>query len=86
MKIVKTDTRSTTGSNLRNILLLTEKDTIQDIDFKDIEHLVYSPVKVEDLWKIDLVKEIVDVKADQITVENFDDEDLKNILEHICSV
>ena len=62
LNLVKHDARSTTGSNLRNIMLLTGKDTIEEIKERDVLDVDYAPVNQEDLWKIKMVMEIIDVR------------------------
>ena len=53
LKYVMHDVRSVTGSNFRNIMLLTEKDTIEEIDIHDIKKLNYHKVTDENAWKIE---------------------------------
>ena len=84
LRVVSHDTRSTTGSNLRNILLLTDKNSIEDISNQDIDNFCYAPTKQEDLWKVDMVKELIEVRADQKEVTNFTEEELDEILEYLC--
>ena len=85
LNIVKHDTRSTTGSNLRNILLLTGKHKIEDLNDSDVNNYCYAPVESEDLWKINMVREIIDVKAGQQNVDNFSEEELEEILNFLCT-
>ena len=84
LRLVSHDTRSTTGSNLRNILMLTDKHKIEDITIKDIDDFCYAPARQEDLWKIDMVKELIEVRAEQFDVPDFSREELDDILEHLC--
>ena len=84
LRLVSHDTRSTTGSNLRKILLLTEKTKIEDITIQDIDNYCYAPARQEDLWKIDMVKELVEVRADQYEVPDSSREELDEILENLC--
>ena len=81
----KNDAKSTTGSNLRNILLLTDKFRVDEVTIKDIDNLVYAGHKPEDSWKVGLVQEIIDVKAGRRKIENFSDDELQEILENICT-
>ena len=83
LRLVSHDTRSTTGSNLRKILLLTEKTKIEDITIQDIDNYCYAPARQEDLWKIDMVKELVEVRADQYEVPDFSREELDEILKNL---
>jgi hypothetical protein len=47
LKLVKHDARSTTGSNLRNMMLLLGKVNTSDISAKDLEKFEYVAVKPE---------------------------------------
>ena len=85
LRLIKHDTRSTTGSNLRNILLLTGKYRIEDIKLEDVDNLTYAPVAAEDLWKIGMVRELIDVKAGKYTIENILEEELEEILQFLCT-
>ena len=85
LNVVKHDASSTTGSNLRNILLLTDKAQVDELTTEDIDDLVYAEAKPEDKWKVALVQEIIDVKSGQSNIENFSDEELQEILENICT-
>ena len=44
------DTRYITGSNLRNSMLLTGKDRVEDLKEKDITRYKYAPVESEDIY------------------------------------
>ena len=48
LSAIETDTRSTTGSNLRNILILAEKFNIEDITGEDSNSFEYFPRPMED--------------------------------------
>ena len=84
LKVIQNDSRSTTGSNLRNILLITDKFRVEGLKFKDIDDLTYAPVKEEDEWKIGLVKEMIDEKSGQSQVELMSQDELEEILEYLC--
>ena len=79
------DVRSVTGSNLQNILLLTDKDTIEEIRIHDIKNLKYHKVMDENAWKIELVKEITEIKNHQLSLNEFSMEEITDILKDICT-
>ena len=85
LNLVKHDVRSTVGSNLRNIMLLTGKDTIDEIKERDVLDVDYAPVNQEDLWKIKMVMEIIDVGDGQLHLENFSKEEIDDTLEYLCT-
>ena len=64
-------------------MLLTGKDKIEDVfdNNTDIEYFKLS----EDLnWKIDIIKELIDVLHGEKEVSQFDRTELEKILEHLC--
>ena len=76
LNFIKHDVRSTTGSNLRNLLLLTDKNTIDELCKDDIRKLKYHQIDCKDAWKIKMSNEITDVKFNKLEVENFSHEEL----------
>ena len=74
LKVVEYDTLSVTGSNLRRIMLKT--------DIQDMRRLKPSDVKVK--YRVGLIKELIDVKKNQLEVIGFDYEELEAILQHLC--
>ena len=80
LKTIKHDCRSTTGSNLRNILLLTEKFDVDELCPSDAELIEYHPIADEDKWKVNFILEAVD----QNEVPGFEDEEIEEILEYLC--
>ena len=81
---IQCDIRSTTGHNLRKILLQTDKLSVRDLKKDDISMLKYHPTPTEEKWKENLVNELIRVRDNTIEVEGFDYEELTEILEHIC--
>ena len=84
MKIVKHDSLSVTGSNLRNIMILLEKDTIEEISITDVDNIVYSAALEENMWKIDCVKELLDVIHGDTALENFSIKEVQAMIEDLC--
>ena len=64
--------------------MLTDKHKIEDITIQDIDNFCYAPARQEDLCKIDMVKELIEVRAEQFDVPDFSREELDDILEHLC--
>ena len=46
------DTNSITGSNLRNILLMTGKATVSELVPDDVSSLQYHPMPEDEMWKV----------------------------------
>ena len=68
LNLVKTDVRTTTGSNLRMIMLLAGQNTVEEVlnSRTDIE---YHKLEEDQQWKPDLLKEIIDVLYGEKTVD-----------------
>ena len=85
LKQIEHDTGSTTGSNLRKILLLVGKHTIEEISIKDLDRYEYCPVQPGDEWKVNMVRELIEVRENNLNVEHFTAEELEEVLEHLCT-
>ena len=64
-------------------MLLTGKNRIEDLEALN-EDFEYHTVDDDEKWKIDLVKELIDVRHDELTVEGLDMDELQEILEYLC--
>ena len=79
------DARSTTGSNLRNILLETDKASISDLSPNDAFQVEYHPIKSEEKWRLPFIKDIIESKNDKLIIQNIDDGDLDDMLDVLCT-
>ena len=78
--------RTTTGSNLRNILLLTGLDNIDDLLPTVIETIKYKQISNDDMWRVQLIKEILDMKHGVIDLpEGWTIEEAEDILNLACT-
>ena len=82
LNIIKNDARSTTGQNPRNMMLLFDKNSIDDIKEKDILlEFVYAPVEKNDEWKIQMIKELINVKNKELEIENISNDKAELMIE-----
>merc|ERR1712212_984139 len=58
METARQDVRSVTGSNYRNIMLLTGKNKTSDIGKGDAEDINYHKLDPIEAWKVGIIKEI----------------------------
>ena len=65
-------------------MLLTEKNKIDDLKAGNVD-FAYHTVKEADKWKIDFVKELIDVKNDDLNVAGMYNDELEEILEYLCT-
>ena len=81
----KKDVRSITGQNLRNIMLLVGKTSVDKVEKKDAESIHYHTLENEDIWKVDAIKEIIEVKSRRLEISDFDNDELEDILTYLCT-
>ena len=84
LETILQDTRSTTGLNLRNILLLTNKSNVHELEPNDAISLNYNQISDDEKWKIPIIQELIEMKYENLDVENFIKQELDEILEHLC--
>ena len=79
---VRQDTRSITGSNLRTILLLTEKVSVEHLSISDLQSLKYQPSPDE--WKMKLLYELLTIREMNLSLENLDELEINEIINDLC--
>ena len=84
LKLVENDSLSVTGSNLRNIMIFLNKDTIKEISILDVNSIKYSPVSDENKWKISCVKDLIETLQGDMTIDNFSKKEVKEMLDDLC--
>ena len=85
LSIIKQDCRSTTGRNLRKLMLFLNKTSINDISKDDFAKLTYNVIPPGEEWKINLAKEIIDVKNNHLDIGTLDNAEADDILEFILT-
>ena len=77
--------RSTTGKNLRMLMLLTERSNVDEICREDYKKIDYHKIKDEEQWRLSLIDEIIDIRYKQLDVEGFESEEIEEILNYVCT-
>ena len=81
---VRRDVRHTTGSNLRTIMLLTDKNCIEDPETGNID-VKYHEIQESEAWRVDFIREVAEVKIGDLVLPGFDLEELEFIQEQLCT-
>ena len=84
LNLIEYDVESVTGSNLRNIMQLLEKDDIKDLTPNDAKNIVYHEVPLEEEWRIGVLQELLEVRQNEATLDNFSYKDINDMIELIC--
>ena len=59
--------RSTTGRNLRRILLLTDKSDVENINQNDFKNIEYHQLEA-DKWKVTYLMELINIKFGRLQI------------------
>ena len=81
---IKLDVRSTTGRNLAELAQLLGKP-VRKLTKSDADLIEYEKADVNEEYRIQFVKEVIDVKAGVLEVDGFDEEELSMILDFLCT-
>lgn len=82
---IKFNVLSTTGYNLKKIQLLLNKNSINDLQIKDITNMVYNYVPEIDSFKIDFLSDVLDI-IDNCDYLNFEDQmNFKKIRDYLAT-
>lgn len=85
LRTVKYDCLSTTGYNLRKIMLLVNKSNVNDVTVHDLKQQTYNDVPDGENWKITIAKEIIEIKHRRLDIGNFKNAELDCLLDHILT-
>ena len=81
---IERDCRSTTGRNIRKLKLqLDDFDQRRIIEFCNKP---YIEVPIGDEWKLNMAKEIINIKSDTLIVNGISQKELDDICAYICSL
>ena len=82
---IKHNVSTVTESNLRNIMVLTSKETIEEITLTDAKQIKYQPIPDGEEWRIGVVRDIIDIKNGMAQLEDFNTIELDDMLHHVCT-
>ena len=78
------DVRSTTGNNMRGIMLLMGKASFKDVTRVNLKDLEYYKVNEEDKWKISIATELYEICNGDSEIEMFDQSEIAAVFYSIC--
>jgi len=84
-QVIRNDCRSTTGRNIRRIENIFNGKPFEEIRETNIRKKEFMPTPEEEKWRIPLVKELIEVKYNQLVLEGFSRSQIEDILYDICT-
>ena len=85
LKLIQYDTRSIAGSNLREILLLTDKNDVSELCKEDADQIIYKEVPKEENWRISSLKELINVRCGSSELIGFTEKEIEHMINFVCS-
>ena len=85
LKMIKYDTRSVTGKNVRRITLLAGRELFSEVRKDDIIKVPYFGIEEKEKWRIDIINEIIEIRNNDIEVPGFNTDELSEILNYACT-
>ena len=83
LSVVESDVRTVTGRNLRSILEMCNKSTVQQLSPSDMDSVSY--YGEPDSWRIVSIMEILEARAGKVEMpEDWSRRELEDILEVAC--
>ena len=77
LEIIKNNTQTITGRNIRIILNELDKRNIEEVTVEEVKtNVKLKEIPEEELWKLNVIKELTDVKQKNLYVINDQNEDL----------
>ena len=81
---IKHDCQSTTGHNLRMLMIQYGKNRIEDMDIDMTENKQYEIIPNDEMWRVDFIKELIDIKHGIKVVAEFDTKEIDSLLQFTC--
>ena len=80
LRIVRRDCRSNTGKNLRKLMQIAGKTSIDDLKKGDFNDLIYNEIPEGEEWKIRLAEELIEMKNGIMDVKILTSNEINEIL------
>ena len=84
LEITKKDVRLSTGHNLRTIMMLAGKNTIEELEVGQVD-FEYHEVKEINAWRVGFIKELIELRYGELEVPGMEVDEIKQILDYISA-
>ena len=69
LELIKNNTETITGRNIKKILMETDKRNIENVDSKILGRLTFCEISEADEWRISSIKELTDIKQGKLVIQ-----------------
>ena len=85
LNVIRNDTMSVTGNNIRVVLRSVDRRAMEDIRPSDIDRIWYHDIPDEEKWRVSMILELMGTKMNECEVEGFTNDEILELLNHLCS-
>ena len=82
---VKYDCRTTTGSNLRRMMILAGKTSVHELTSWSFKGHKYKNIPPGEEWRISCAKEMLEVLSGEMSVNSFNREEIEEMMNHVVA-
>ena len=83
--VIKHAGRSTTGRNLRKLMLIQRKSNVEEITIGEMMKSTYMEIPTGEEWKLNIAKELCDVQNGHLDIDNLNKAEANTVLENILT-
>ena len=66
-------------------MLLVNKESIKDLNPSDANSIVYNEIPEGEIWRVDILKELIEERSQHIEFEGFSTKELDDIVDLLCT-
>ena len=66
-------------------MLQCNKDSIESLHVSDLEALIYKPIPLGEEWRMNVVHELVGIKAKEAELPGFTPKEVQDMLNFVCT-
>ena len=85
LELSKGDASTTTGRNLRLLMMMCGKHSVDELQVDDIDTMEYHCIPRSEAWRVGMLKELVDIRENETEVPCMTYEELTEIMNFICT-
>ena len=84
-RLAEGDKRTVMGRTLNNLTMMCNLTNLEHLTSSKVkENVVYQSTPAEEQWRIGVVKELLQLRSNVLTLHGFTSEEVTEILDHIC--
>ena len=84
-KVFSKDCRSTTGANVRNILLESGAVLFEQLSMSDIRRIEFHRTPTEEQWRISVINDLINIRDGMDDDIGWTKDDINETLEYLCT-